>query len=394
MLARKGYRESAPALQVGMNRGREPDTHNRLLQQRLTDFVDEARRNERKLRRFQNLELRLIGLNSIRELFEAILRPDPGSASWDQVSLLLFDPEYEIQRILQDEGAKPEKFPQLIFVASLEEMQGLHSTSLFPSLGEYRSNKHSKLFKHSRKKPASIALLPLVRYGRLIGSLNIGSLETERFVRGVRTDFLEHFAAVVAICVESGINTERLKRQGLTDTLTAINNRRFFDQRMKEEVKIAGRTGKPLSCMLLDVDFFKKVNDSYGHQTGDLVLREIAAIIRAQLRGNDVLSRYGGEEFSALLADTDMATAQEVAERMRQAIEERVFDLPEFEPFCITISIGLTTLHTQPNTQLENKVGDALIGQSDQALYDAKANGRNRVVCMPESCSIGEASDS
>lgn len=364
------------------------NAQNRLLKQRLTDFMEEARKNERKLRRFQSLELKLVSLNSIRELLEAILRPDPAAVNWDMVSLLLFDPEYELQRILQDEGVKLERLPSLMFVASMEEMEALYSASLFPSLGAYRSSKHSKLFQHAGKKPASVALLPLVRYGRLIGSLNIGSHDGDKFVRGVRTDFLEHFAAVVAICIENGINLERLKRQGLTDTLTAINNRRFFDQRLKEETEAAGRSGQPLSCMLLDVDHFKRVNDTYGHQVGDLVLREVAAIIRAQLRGSDVLSRYGGEEFSALLAHTDTEEAEEVAERIRRSVAERVFKVPEFEAFNVTISIGVATLRSAPNSKLAKGVGDNLIGQADRVLYDAKAGGRNQVRCAPGSCSL------
>ena len=371
---------------VSMNK--DLNAQNRLLKQRLTDFMEEARKNERKLRRFQSLELKLVSLNSIRELLEAILRPDPAAVNWDMVSLLLFDPEYELQRILQDEGVKLERLPSLMFVASMEEMEALYSASLFPSLGAYRSSKHSKLFQHAGKKPASVALLPLVRYGRLIGSLNIGSHDGDKFVRGVRTDFLEHFAAVVAICIENGINLERLKRQGLTDTLTAINNRRFFDQRLKEETEAAGRSGQPLSCMLLDVDHFKRVNDTYGHQVGDLVLREVAAIIRAQLRGSDVLSRYGGEEFSALLAHTDTEEAEEVAERIRRSVAERVFKVPEFEAFNVTISIGVATLRSAPNSKLAKGVGDNLIGQADRVLYDAKAGGRNQVRCAPGSCSL------
>ncbi len=366
---------------------------NRLLKQRLTDFMEEARKNERKLRRFQSLELKLVSLNSILELIEAILRPDPTAVNWDMVSLLLFDPEYELQRILKDEGVKLDKMPSLMFVSSMEEMEELYSASLFPSLGTYRSSKHTKLFQHGRKKPASVALLPLVRYGRLIGSLNIGSHDGDKFVRGVRTDFLEHFAAVVAICIENGINLERLKRQGLTDTLTAINNRRFFDQRLKEEVEAAGRSGKPLSCMLLDVDYFKRVNDTYGHQVGDLVLREVAAIIRAQLRGSDVLSRYGGEEFSALLANTDTEEVEEVAERIRRAVEERVFNVPDFDPFSITISIGVAILKSASDTALDKNAGDMLVGQADRVLYDAKANGRNQVICAPASCSLGPSTN-
>lgn len=368
---------------------KDMNAQNRLLKQRLADFMEEARKNERKLRRFQSLELKLIGLDSILELVETILRPDPAAVNWDMVSLLLFDPEYEVQRILRDEGVKLDRMPSLMFVTSMEEMEGLYSASLFPSLGGYRSGKHSKLFQHAGKKPASVALLPLLRYGRLIGSLNIGSHDTDKFVRGVRTDFLEHFAAVVAICIENGINLERLKRQGLTDTLTAINNRRFFDQRLKEETDAAGRSGKPLSCMLLDVDHFKRVNDTYGHQVGDLVLREVAAIIRAQLRGSDVLSRYGGEEFSALLANTDTEEAEEVAERIRRSVEERVFNPSDLDPFNTTISIGVATLKAAPDTKLEKGGGDRLIGQADRMLYDAKANGRNQVRCAPASCTLG-----
>ena len=386
MLASSKAHGILPSGQVGMSR--DQNAQNRLLKQRLTDFMEEARNNERKLRRFQTLELKLVGLDSILELIDALLHPDPSAVSWDHVSLLLFDPEYEVQRIFKDEGVKLEEKPSLMFVASMEEMEELYSASLFPSLGTYRSSKHAKLFKHGRKKPASVVLLPLVRYGRLIGSLNIGSYDADKFVRGVRTDFLEHFAAVVAICVENGINLERLKRQGLTDTLTAINNRRFFDQRIVEEVEAAGRSGKPLSCMLLDVDFFKRVNDTYGHQVGDLVLREVAAIIRAQLRGSDVLSRYGGEEFSALLANTSSEEAEEVAERIRRGVEDRVFDVPDFEPFNITISIGVATLKAASNTCLDKKSGDILVGQADRVLYDAKATGRNRVICAPESCQL------
>lgn len=387
MLASSKSLRSGLSSHSGMNK--DLTAQNRLLKQRLADFMEEARKNERKLRRFQSLELKLVGLNSILELIEAILRPDSAAVHWDMVSLLLFDPEYELQRMLKDEGIKLDEMPALMFVSSMEEMEELYSASLFPTLGGYRSSKHAKLFQHTRKKPSSVALLPLVRYGRLIGSLNIGSLDGDKFIRGVRTDFLEHFAAVVAICIENGINTERLKRQGLTDTLTAINNRRFFDQRLKEEVEAAGRSGKPLSCMLLDVDYFKRVNDSYGHQVGDLVLREVAAIIRAQLRGSDVLSRYGGEEFSALLANTGTEEAEEVAERIRRCVEERVFDVPEFDPFNITISIGVATLKSSADTKLEKNAGDKLIGQSDRVLYDAKANGRNQVICAPESCSLG-----
>jgi diguanylate cyclase (GGDEF)-like protein len=375
---------NVPGISREISRDKSEDlaAQNRLLTQRLQELMNEGRHNERKMRRFQALELRLVGLNSLVELLRAIVNQED-HGGWDAVSLLLFDPEYEIRRALMDEGVRLETMPQLIFVSSVDEMTDMHAASLFPLLGPYRADRHSRIFQHGRR-PSSIALLPLVRYGRLIGSLNIGSFESARFVRGVRTDFLEHFAAVVAICIENAINMERIKRQGLTDTLTAINNRRFFDQRLKEEVEMVGRTGRPLSCMLLDVDFFKRVNDTYGHQVGDQVLREVAALIRAQLRGSDVLSRYGGEEFAALLANTSNEGTLDVAERVRQAIESHVFDSEGFAPFTVTISIGIATFRTLPNTPMPRSQGEVLIGQVDRVLYEAKAGGRNRVVSAGE----------
>ena len=357
------------------------------LRQRLDDVLAEGRQNERKLRRFQALELRLIGLGSLWGLIEAVLYPDATHSQWDVVTLLLVDPEYEVQRTLEDAGIAIADHPALIFVGSLDGLNSLHPYSLFSMLGPFQANRHSGLFPQLRRaanRLGSVALLPMVRYGKLIGSLNIGSDNRERFVKGMRADILEHFAAIVAICLENAVNLERLKRQGLTDTLTAVNNRRFFDQRLSEEVAAARRNLRPLSCMLLDIDHFKRVNDTYGHQMGDQVLREIAAVIRAQLRGGDVLSRYGGEEFSVLLSQTGAEGALEIAERVRHSIDAYRFALPPdaqgSAQFSVTISIGVATFNPEHDPHAVKINGDVLLGHADRALYDAKARGRNRVV--------------
>ncbi len=351
---------------------------NTSLRQKLDQFMSEARRNERKLRRFERLELQLIGLNSLFDLGKTLLYPEKNDFQWDSVSLVLIDPEHELRRMLEDEGARLDEHPSLIFVSSLGQLDSSYPHSFFPSVGRYRPARHKSLFPQSR--PRSVTLLPLVRYGKLIGSLNIGSLDGERYADGSRTDFFEHLAAIVAICIENAANVQRLRRQGLTDTLTAINNRRFFDQRLHEEIEIAQRSNTPLSCMLLDVDFFKKVNDSYGHQVGDQVLREVAALVRAQLRGSDVLSRYGGEEFAALLSNTPVETAEEVAERVRRGIEENVFHLPDGESFTVTISIGVATYTPADKIGATSSAGEFLVGQADRCMYQAKAAGRNAVV--------------
>lgn len=188
----------------------------------------------------------------------------------------------------------------------------------------------------------------------------------------------------MAICIENAINLGRLKRQGLTDTLTAVNNRRFFDQRLKEELERAARDGIQLTCLLLDVDFFKRVNDSYGHQVGDQVLREVAGLIRAQLRGSDVLSRYGGEEFAALLSRSGTAEAGEVAERIRHSVETHTFTVDDGQTFRVTISIGVATYNPQASTVTEKMPGGVLVGHADRALYAAKSAGRNKVISVGE----------
>ncbi len=360
---------------------RNTRTENQLLRRKLEDFMAQARQNERKLRRFQSLELHLIGLHSLYDLIKAILYPDYAIFKWDMVTLVLLDPEYEIQRILEEAHIDLEQHPTLMFASEPAELETLYPHSLFPTLSAYRPRKHARLFVPGSPRPASVALLPLVRHGRLIGSLNIGSRTDTRFIKGVRTDFFEHLGGVVAICLENAVNHERLKRQGLTDTLTAVNNRRFFDQRLGEEVAHAIREQQPLSCLLLDIDHFKQINDRYGHQMGDRVLMEVASLIRAQMRGNDVLARYGGEEFAALLSQTCNAAAREVAERIRGSIAARSFGLERDAPgFGVTISIGIATLDPASLDQTHPVSGEFLVGQADKALYDAKAGGRNRVI--------------
>jgi two-component system, cell cycle response regulator len=119
------------------------------------------------------------------------------------------------------------------------------------------------------------------------------------------TNFIEWLAAVASVCLENVANNERLKHIGLTDALTGVHNRRYFDQRLREEVDRALRKGQPLSCLLVDVDHFKHVNDKHGHLIGDAVLREVAEQIKDQLRLSDAMARYGGEEFAVLLVQTD-----------------------------------------------------------------------------------------
>lgn len=359
---------------------------NQILRRKLHTFLSQARENEQKMRRFQEQELRLISTASLTELVQRVLFNYRTAFGLDVVSLVLQDPEYEIQRIMEEEGVRLDEMEQLCFQHESDNLDNLFGISAEPQLGHFHVRDHQFLFAQNSITPRSVALLPLVRYGNLIGSLNLGSENGTRFVEGAATDFLQRLATIVAICLENATNLERLKRVGLTDSLTGINNRRFFDQRLIEETARAQRTNEPLACLFMDVDHFKAVNDQHGHQLGDQVLREIAGLIREQLRASDVLGRYGGEEFSALLVNANSESAMEIAERIRSVIEKQSFSTSEDQFMSVTISIGVATLSTESADIESEKLSEDLVERADQAVYQAKHNGRNLVVLADVSC--------
>jgi diguanylate cyclase (GGDEF)-like protein len=359
---------------------------NQILRRKLHTFLSQARENEQKMRRFQEQELRLISTSSLTELVQRVLFNYRTAFGLDVVSLVLHDPEYEIQRILEEEGVRLEEMEQLCFQHESDNLENLFGISAEPQLGHYHVRDHQFLFAQNSVTPRSVALLPLVRYGNLIGSLNLGSENGSRFVEGAATDFLQRLATIVAICLENATNLERLKRVGLTDSLTGVNNRRFFDQRLIEETARAQRTDEPLACLFMDVDHFKAVNDQHGHQLGDQVLREVAGLIREQLRASDVLGRYGGEEFSALLVNANSDSAMEIAERIRTVIEKQSFPTSEDKFMSVTISIGVSSLPGESAEIEPEKLSEDLVERADQAVYQAKHNGRNLVVLADIGC--------
>lgn len=161
------------------------------------------------------------------------------------------------------------------------------------------------------------------------------------------------------------------------DYLTGLYNRNFFMSRLIEELSWSMSYNEPLSMMMLDIDFFKKINDTYGHRCGDEVLKKLASVMGSSLRREDVIGRFGGEEFIVLMSNTSADKAAELSENLRRAVMDERFDCAAAELLHVTISIGVTTF-----TNMNDPSPDMLIGQADGALYEAKKSGRNRVcVC-------------
>ena len=216
------------------------------------------------------------------------------------------------------------------------------------------------------------------------GSLNGCFVNRERVVRRV----LEHGDR---IRLASGVrlqfqlvseNEEKVLSQlyeaSVKDGLTGLNNRRSMEERLEQEVSYAIRQGAPLFALMVDVDHFKRVNDTFGHLAGDEVLHSIADLMKGQVRCEDLAARFGGEEFVLVVRNPSQDSARMMAERLRKAVEAMEITFDE-QTIKVTVSIGVSSLQAGD----VGFSGASLLTEADQALYRAKEDGRNRVVCAP-----------
>jgi two-component system cell cycle response regulator len=223
-------------------------------------------------------------------------------------------------------------------------------------------------------------VVPIVFHEEVIGTL---FLRTSRAQSSFTEDEIRLCAAIANVSANALHNAflfermedekARLEKLAITDFLTGAFNIRYFYHRLAEEFSRSRRYGLPLSCLMIDIDHFKKINDQYGHRVGDGVLREFAQFLRKHTRKSDVLARYGGEEFIMLLAQTAAEGAAAKAETVRSAVAKHLFKGLKGGR-RLTISIGVAT---SPHPLIKDE--DGLIYFADNALYDAKNSGRNRV---------------
>jgi diguanylate cyclase (GGDEF)-like protein len=215
----------------------------------------------------------------------------------------------------------------------------------------------------------------------LIGShhLVIGVVTLERAGGEAPSDPQIQLLNVLATLLAVSLENARLFHLATVDGLTGLYTRRYFEIRLQEEVARIGRHGGIVSLLLTDIDDFKQVNDRYGHQQGDLVLRDLAALLRATIRkGIDLPCRYGGEEFATILPVTDLDGACEMAERLLRSCQEYRFP-GQPDSLAITLSGGVATMEQDHLVS-----GEELVRRADAVLYEAKQSGRNRICAWRE----------
>lgn len=340
-----------------------------------TTFNDMAGRLERQIGRIRALQewSREVASELDRErVIEVVVRAFAELGGVAKMSLMILNPETGLIEIVGGRGLHQDvqnflrlKVGEGIAGKVVETGKVIRVDSL-DDCPEYKTHGEA-----GRMRGALLAL-PLVAKGRCFGVVNLHEKQDGSAFDESDESILKTLAEIAAVAFENS----RLYDLAITDGLTKLFIVRYFHQRLEEEIVRTRRTSQPLSLLMLDLDHFKSVNDTYGHQTGDSVLVTLARLVRRVFREVDIPCRYGGEEFAIILPNTDKDGARIVAERFRATVEGFTFSTPAGE-IRLTVSLGMATYSF-------GKRREELIHEADAALYHSKRGGRNRTTHFVE----------
>jgi diguanylate cyclase (GGDEF)-like protein len=307
------------------------------------------------------------------EVIDAGLSAAAEIAPYDFAAVTLYDPESKRHSVRRAVGEGAESFAKLTFRdnTSLTAM-AVKNRHYLPYKGEFDPRQQVVFTKRKNLKGmSSLLIMPLVVRENAIGTIAFAAHRRDAFGSGVRPT-LSVLANHVAVALSNAAAVRRLEEMATTDGLTGCLNKRAFHEELESKIRSAERFDRKLSLLVTDIDHFKSVNDTYGHATGDVVIKELGEILRRMKRETDVVSRFGGEEFCILCEETDTEGAVLLAERVREELEATVFQT-ELGRLKVTASIGVATF---PHDAMDER---GLFEASDRALYAAKHGGRNQV---------------
>jgi len=337
----------------------------------------EFEHTDKKIEEFLDIALYLISLKVQNlVLSERMQRAIDFQHSMKDIAKII-ETQYELRYIIPLLGEMIDKFVQnhLIYIFIKENN---HFNLMWPN-----TCKDTRIFDIINAEPLKrvtineLGVFPLVSENKVLGYVVTKNMDSKLTLKEI--EYLEELSNQAATTINrANVYAEILKHATL-DALTGFYNRRQLEARIKQEIASSQRQKTPLCAIMTDIDYFKKVNDTYGHAVGDMVLKTVARVMRSQLREYDVAGRYGGEEFALLLPFTKLKEAKMVAERLRHAIETTIIDISDINPdseekeINVTISLGIYELKSTDNEE-------DLLKNADKALYQAKGTGRNRVI--------------
>ena len=299
----------------------------------------------------------------------------------------IIETQYELNYILPILGEMIDKFisQHLIYIFLKNGKKGEFNLAWPANCTD--KNLYNLLEKNSNIKTSiienngKVGIFPI-----LIGDKTLGAIvayNTFENLTNEEIEYLKELSAQASLTIDKANSYSKILQNATLDALTRLNNRHQFAHRLKQETSTAKRQNTSLCCIMLDIDYFKKVNDTYGHAVGDNVLKTVANVIRKEIRESDIASRYGGEEFTILTPNTNLEEAVLVANRLRAQIEKKKINIEEFKiegvkEISVTISVGVSQFNKK------NAEPDTLYQEADKALYAAKEGGRNRVIVYSE----------
>ena len=362
------------------------------------ELVDEIRRSivraDRRARRYSDVEAENVELERFfraSRRLNGVLEPDEASnaalhsisdvLAYDVAAITTWDPDASEHRIAALDGVEH-------LSASLEVGETFEPDSgLVASVvkNEHYLPADSRVEdveplvfggKERLDELQALLVLPLIAQDRAVGSLVVGRTRPEP-ISPRRREMLEIIAHQVAVSLENARLYARMEELATTDELTGLPNRRTFDERLEEVIARHRRAQRSLGLIMLDIDHFKSVNDTYGHAVGDRVLEQVAGALENSVRQIDVPARFGGEEFAVILEEAERQEARMVAERIRSDVEAMTFEAAS-ESFSCTVSLGVALWPSDAGEQ------EALVERADEALYASKEGGRNQVSVYAE----------
>jgi len=306
-------------------------------------------------------------------VMDAALTAITDIAPYDFAAITTFNPETRKHCVRRAVGAHAEELSGLVFRdnTSLTAMV-VKNRHYLPYRGDFDARQQTVFTRRANLRGmGSLLILPLVVGEEATGTLVLAARRREAFGNSVR-ETLTVLTNQFAVSLSNSQAVRRLEEMATTDGLTGCLNKRAFLDELDQKRRSAQRFGRKLSLLMTDIDHFKSVNDTYGHATGDVVLKRLGEILRGLKRDTDTVSRFGGEEFCVLCEETDTKGAVQLANRIREALQAEVFHT-ELGDLVVTLSVGVATY---PQDAEE---GGALFEASDKALYAAKHGGRNQV---------------
>lgn len=316
----------------------------------------------------------MIDIGDLKNLLIFILKQAIETTDAQKGSLMLFDQNAKLLVVRVVQGLPDKKTEEAINAGELSCRTFAVGEGIAGKVFETReplivnaAEKDERYIENQSSNVESILCIPLVVADEAIGVINItNKIASKGSFTGEDLQLLTALGNQAAVA----INNTSLHEMAITDELTKLYIRRFFNLKLESEFRRAKRYRKKLTLAMCDIDYFKKVNDTFGHQVGDTVLQTVANLLKTQVRDTDIPARFGGEEFVVILPETSGEGAQVFGERFREAVAEST--TPEL-PRQVTISIGLATYPDDADSI------QTLIGAADSAMYEAKQRGRNRV---------------